>query len=59
VAHAASKALVSVTVDRGVAAADDEMARLQLPIWQSADLKAALDSFAENDIDTVTLERGR
>jgi enoyl-CoA hydratase/carnithine racemase len=48
VAHAASKALVSVTVDRGVAAADDEMAQLQLPIWRSADLRAGMDSLAEN-----------
>jgi enoyl-CoA hydratase/carnithine racemase len=56
VAHAATKALVSVTVDRGVAAADDAMAQLQLPIWSSEDLKAGLASFAQEGAGMARFE---
>jgi enoyl-CoA hydratase/carnithine racemase len=45
VAHAATKALVSVAVNQGVAAADDAMAELQLSIWRSEDLKTGLASY--------------
>jgi enoyl-CoA hydratase/carnithine racemase len=48
VAHAATKALVSVTVNEGVAAADEAMAELQLPIWRSEDLKTGLASYKAN-----------
>jgi enoyl-CoA hydratase/carnithine racemase len=45
VAHAATKALASIAVSEGVAAADEAMAELQLPIWRSADLRTGLASF--------------
>jgi enoyl-CoA hydratase/carnithine racemase len=48
VAHAATKALVSLTVNVGVAAADDAMADLQLPIWRSEDLRTGLASYQAN-----------
>jgi enoyl-CoA hydratase/carnithine racemase len=48
VAHAATKALVSVAVNQGVAAADDAMAELQLSIWRSEDLKTGLASYKAN-----------
>jgi enoyl-CoA hydratase/carnithine racemase len=46
VAHAATKALVSLTVNDGLAAADEGMEALQLPIWRSADLKEGLASYS-------------
>jgi len=48
VAHAATKALVQIAVNEGVAAADAKMAELQGPIWASEDLKAGLASFRRN-----------
>ena len=48
VAHAATKALVSVAVDQGIAAADEAMAQLQLPIWRSDDLRIGLASYKAN-----------
>jgi enoyl-CoA hydratase/carnithine racemase len=48
VAHAATKALVSVAVNQGVAAADDAMAELQLSIWRSEDLRTGLASYKAN-----------
>jgi enoyl-CoA hydratase/carnithine racemase len=47
VAHAATKALVSVATNQGVTAADQAMAELQLPIWRSQDLRTGLASLAE------------
>jgi enoyl-CoA hydratase/carnithine racemase len=47
-AHAATKALVEVAVNEGVAAADARMAELQAPIWASEDLKIGLASFRRN-----------
>lgn len=44
-AHVATKALVSLTVNAGVSAADEGMAALQQPIWGSADLKEGLASY--------------
>jgi enoyl-CoA hydratase/carnithine racemase len=44
VAHASTKAIVSVAVSHGVAAADEAMAELQRPLWASADLKAGVSS---------------
>jgi hypothetical protein len=44
----ATKALVSVAVNQGVAAADDAMAELQLSIWRSEDLKTGLASYKAN-----------
>ncbi|HTE62021.1 MAG TPA: enoyl-CoA hydratase/isomerase family protein [Solirubrobacteraceae bacterium] len=45
VAHAATKALVSIAIDRGVHAADEAMAELQKPIFRSHDFHAAVQSF--------------
>ncbi|HWE07894.1 MAG TPA: enoyl-CoA hydratase/isomerase family protein [Solirubrobacteraceae bacterium] len=48
VAHAATKALVSVAVSRGVAAADEAMGELQKPIFRSADFRAGVESLRDN-----------
>jgi enoyl-CoA hydratase/carnithine racemase len=47
-AHAATKELVHIAVNEGVAAADDAMERVQAPIWASEDLKIGLASFRKN-----------
>jgi enoyl-CoA hydratase/carnithine racemase len=47
-AHAATKQLVHIAVNEGVAAADEAMARVQAPIWASEDLKTGLASFRKN-----------
>jgi enoyl-CoA hydratase/carnithine racemase len=48
VAHAATKALVSIAVSRGVHAADEAMADLQRPIFRSEDFPAGVRSLREN-----------
>jgi enoyl-CoA hydratase/carnithine racemase len=48
VAHAATKALVSTAVSRGVRAADEAMAELQKPIFRSDDFRDAVRSFRSN-----------
>jgi enoyl-CoA hydratase/carnithine racemase len=48
VAHAATKALVSIAVSRGVRAADEAMAELQKPIFRSDDFRSAAQSFQTN-----------
>jgi enoyl-CoA hydratase/carnithine racemase len=48
VAHAATKALVSTAVSRGVRAADEAMAELQKPIFRSDDFRNAVRSFRSN-----------
>jgi len=48
VAHAATKRLVSITLNEGIEAADKAMFEVQKPIWASTDLKAGLESFAKN-----------
>lgn len=48
VAHAATKELAYIAVNEGVAAADEAMARVQVPIWASEDLKTGLASFRKN-----------
>jgi enoyl-CoA hydratase/carnithine racemase len=45
VAHAATKALVSIAISQGVRAADEAMAELQKPIFRSDDFRAGVDSF--------------
>ena len=45
IAHAATKELVHIAVNEGVAAADEAMTRVQAPIWASEDLKVGLASF--------------
>jgi enoyl-CoA hydratase/carnithine racemase len=47
-AHAATKQLVHIAVNEGVAAADEAMARIQAPIWASDDLKIGLASFRKS-----------
>ena len=47
-AHAATKQLVHIAVNQGVAAADEAMQRIQAPIWASEDLKTGLASFRKN-----------
>lgn len=47
-AHAATKQLVHIAVNEGVDAADEAMARIQVPIWSSEDLKTGLASFRKN-----------
>jgi enoyl-CoA hydratase/carnithine racemase len=48
VAHAATKQLVHIAVNQGVDAADQAMADIQKPIWESEDLKIGLASFRAN-----------
>jgi enoyl-CoA hydratase/carnithine racemase len=48
VAHAATKALVSIAVSQGVRAADEAMAELQRPIFRSEDFRTGVQSFREN-----------
>jgi enoyl-CoA hydratase/carnithine racemase len=48
VAHAATKALVSIAVSQGVRAADEAMADLQKPIFRSEDFRTGVLSLAEN-----------
>jgi enoyl-CoA hydratase/carnithine racemase len=55
-AHAATKRLVSVAVNEGLAAADDAMAEIQRPIMRSADFRAAVKSYRENGIGTAEFE---
>jgi enoyl-CoA hydratase/carnithine racemase len=47
-AHVATKELVHIAVNEGVAAADEAMTRVQAPIWASEDLKTGLASFRKN-----------
>ncbi|MCW2879404.1 MAG: putative enoyl-CoA hydratase, partial [Sphaerisporangium sp.] len=48
VAHAATKALVSVAVNHGVGAADKAMAELQKAIFRSQDFRTGVDSYRDN-----------
>ncbi len=48
VAHASTKAIVSLTISHGVQATDEAMGELQRDIWRSADLKIGLASLAAN-----------
>jgi enoyl-CoA hydratase/carnithine racemase len=48
VAHAATKALVSIAVSEGVGAADAAMAELQKPIFRSEDFRTGVESIREN-----------
>jgi enoyl-CoA hydratase/carnithine racemase len=48
VAHAATKALVSIAVSQGVRAADEAMAEVQKPIFRSEDFRTGVQSLREN-----------
>ncbi|TDY23045.1 enoyl-CoA hydratase/carnithine racemase [Paraburkholderia sp. BL6665CI2N2] len=56
VAHAATKQLVRVAVNEGVAAADEAMFELQKPIWASQDLKRGLEAFDKAGPGTAVFE---
>jgi enoyl-CoA hydratase/carnithine racemase len=56
VAHAATKRLVSVAVNEGLAAADGAMAEIQRPIMRSADFRAAVKSYRDNGIGMAEFE---
>ena len=53
---AATKQLVRVAVNEGVAAADEAMFELQKPIWASRDLKRGLEAFDKAGPGTATFE---
>ena len=48
IAHAATKALASIAMNEGVAAADAAMAQAQVAIWASEDVKIGLESLMKN-----------
>jgi enoyl-CoA hydratase/carnithine racemase len=56
IAHAATKRLVSIAVNEGLAAADNAMAEIQRPIFGSADFRAAVSSYRENGIGMAEFE---
>ncbi|WP_204164924.1 MULTISPECIES: enoyl-CoA hydratase/isomerase family protein [Rhodococcus] len=56
VAHAASKRLVSVAVDQGVAAADEAMIEIQQAVLRSADFRTGVKSYRENGIGVAQFE---
>jgi enoyl-CoA hydratase/carnithine racemase len=56
IANAATKRLVSVAVNEGIAAADEAMAEIQRPIFRSADFRAAVRSYRENGIGMAEFE---
>jgi enoyl-CoA hydratase/carnithine racemase len=56
VAHAATKRLVSIALNEGLAAADKAMFEEQKPIWASSDLKTGLDSFFKNGAGLAAYE---
>jgi enoyl-CoA hydratase/carnithine racemase len=48
IAHAATKALVTIAVNEGVGAADAAMAELQKPIFSSEDFQTGVASLQQN-----------
>src|SRR5262249_28769789 len=48
IAHAATKQVAYIAANQGVRAADEQMAKLQEPIWASEDVRAGLTSFRQN-----------
>jgi enoyl-CoA hydratase/carnithine racemase len=56
IAHAATKRLVSIAVNEGLAAADNAMAEIQRPIFRSADFRAAVRSYRDNGIGVAEFE---
>jgi enoyl-CoA hydratase/carnithine racemase len=56
VAHAATKALVTIAINEGVGAADMAMTELQKPIFLSADFRAGVDSFNQNGPGLASFE---
>jgi enoyl-CoA hydratase/carnithine racemase len=56
ITHAATKRLVCVAVNEGIAAADEAMAELQRPIIGSADFRAGVRSYREHGIGMAEFE---
>jgi enoyl-CoA hydratase/carnithine racemase len=56
IANSATKRLVSVAVNDGIAAADDAMAEIQRQIMRSADFRAGVRSYRENGIGMAEFE---
>jgi enoyl-CoA hydratase/carnithine racemase len=56
VAHAATKALVTIAINEGVGAADMAMTELQIPIFLSEDFRAGVDSFKQNGPGLASFE---
>jgi enoyl-CoA hydratase/carnithine racemase len=56
IANAATKRLISVAVNEGIAAADEAMAEIQRPIMRSADFRAGVRSYRENGIGMAEFE---
>lgn len=56
VAHAATKRLVSIAVNEGVAAADLAMAEIQRPIMRSADFKTGVASYRTQGLGMAEFE---
>lgn len=59
VAHAATKALVRITVSEGVRAADEAMYELQKPIFGSEDFRSGVAAFKANGRPGTARFRGR
>lgn len=56
VAHAASKKLVAIAVDQGVAAADEAMIEIQQAVLRSADFRTGVQSYRESGIGVARFE---
>lgn len=56
VAHAATKRLVAAAINDGVAAADEAMAGIQRPIFESRDFPTGVSSYREKGIGMATFE---
>ena len=48
IAHAATKQVAYIAANQGVRAADEQMGKLQEPIWSSEDVRSGLSSFRQN-----------
>ena len=48
IAHAATKQVAYIAANQGVRAADEQMTKLQEPIWASEDVRSGLSSFRQN-----------
>ncbi|MFI5613192.1 enoyl-CoA hydratase/isomerase family protein [Amycolatopsis sp. NPDC051903] len=59
IAHAATKALVRITVSEGVRAADEAMPDLQKPIFESEDFRSGVSAFKANGRPGTAQFRGR
>jgi enoyl-CoA hydratase/carnithine racemase len=56
VAHAATKALVTIAIEQGVGAADMAMTELQKPIFLSEDFRTGVESFKHNGPGMASFE---